>query len=224
MERGGSDPEHATGDGAGFFDEGFADWGECAHPDDAEGDGGEVAEWEEASAFRVDGWGVDGEADAVAFGDVAGDEFDGTEFEARVPVDAAFAHFLLEETAHGVGLGEREERDVDAVVFPDFFSGGEAAFFGDDEGHGELDEFLFANAFGAFADEGGDADVDVLGEETLFELFEAAREERELEVGQALAEGAEDGREVLALNGFGAADAESGGCAAAEGAFDFGEA
>jgi len=25
-------------------------------------------------------------------------------------------------------------------------------FFGDDEGHGELDEFLFADAFRAFAD------------------------------------------------------------------------
>jgi len=109
-------------------------------------------------------------------------------------------------------------------VFPDFFSGGEAAFFGDDEGHGELDEFLFADAFRAFADEGGDADVDVLGEETLFELFEAAGEERELEIGEPFAEGAEDGWEVFALNGFGASDAESGGCAAAEGSFDFGEA
>ena len=109
-------------------------------------------------------------------------------------------------------------------MFPDFFGGGEAAFFGDDEGHGELDEFLFADAFRAFTDEGGDADVDVLGEDALFELFETAGEERELEVGESFAEGAEDGGEVFALNGFGAADAETGGGAAAEGAFDFGEA
>ena len=95
-------------------------------------------------------------------------------------------------------------------MFPDFFGGGEAAFFGDDEGHGELDEFLFADAFRAFADEGGDADVDVLGEEALFELFETAGEERELEVGEPFAKGAEDGGEVFALNGFGTADAETG--------------
>jgi hypothetical protein len=196
---------------------GVEDGGAAALPKEAEGDGVEAFEREGFDfGMEFEAGDVDGDANAVAVGDVGLDHFDAADFDAAEPVDVAFGESVLEGAADGFVAGDGDEGLFDAVLLPEFFGGGEAAGFGEEEDEGHFEQGYGVDTNGGFAAEQADGEVDFLLEQPGEDLGVVAFAEGDFEFGELLAELLEHFGEEVAQDGFGRGDAEVLGDAAAE--------
>lgn len=198
------------GEGLGFFDEGLGDGVGAPGPECSENDFGESFQEQRADAFGpAAGGGGETEPDAETFGDVAADEVEAAEFVGGKPIDLSLLQLDLEKAADGFDAGKGDEGLLNAVLREDLIDGGESGFLGDEEDHGQAEEFAVLDALGGLAHEGGEADVDLLVKELVLDLANAGGREGELEARHAGADLLEKEREVVALDNLGRGDAEA---------------